>query len=167
VCNQKASKSGASQPEGQKPPTIRIPLAHACSSAGRDPDQLPRAFPSEAPRPKGTIVHTLFPPCKWCNNNSWLCTLQVEHPLAPKTPRCCSPCNVAHVNCPSWTKFSNAYESGDDEVLRGFRIWLWEHLGEGSYTPMHPDPQWLDLSQTHTYSFHFPRRFLLTAPFPS
>jgi hypothetical protein len=61
-----------------------------------------------------------------------------------------------HVNCPNWTKFSNGYENGDDEVLCGFRIWLWEHLGEGSYSPMHPDPRWSDLSQTRTYLFRFP-----------
>ncbi|KAJ7325405.1 hypothetical protein DFH08DRAFT_817083 [Mycena albidolilacea] len=152
VHSPKASKSSASQPEGQKPPTICIPSAHAHSNAGRDPTQIPRAFPSEAPRSKGAIICTLFPPCKRCNNSGRLCTLEVEHPLAAKTPRCCSPCKAVHMNCPNWTKFSNAYKSGDDEVLRGFQIWLWEHLGEGSYTPRHPNPWWLDLSQTHIRS---------------
>jgi hypothetical protein len=73
-------------PQGQKPPTIRIPSAHARSSAGRDPAQLPCTFPSEVARPKGAIVCTLFPPCKRCNNTGRLCTLEVGHPLAPKTP---------------------------------------------------------------------------------
>jgi hypothetical protein len=150
-----ALKSGASQPEGRKPPTIRIPSAHACSRTGQDPAQLPRAFPSEAPPLSGAVVHTLFPPCKRCNNSGRLCTLEVGHSLAAKTPRCCSPCKAVHVNCPSWTKFSNVFESGDDEVLRGFRIWLWEHLGEGSYSPMQPDPRWTDLSQTRSHLSRF------------
>ncbi|KAJ7825740.1 hypothetical protein B0H14DRAFT_3468244 [Mycena olivaceomarginata] len=60
--------------------------------------------------------------------------------------------------------FSNAYESGDDEVLRRFWIWLWEHLGEGSYSPVHPDPQWLDLSQTRLSTTY--REFLLLHPEP-
>ncbi|KAJ7308686.1 hypothetical protein DFH08DRAFT_823715 [Mycena albidolilacea] len=141
VCSPKASKSNASQPEGRKPPTIR-----------RDPAQLPRVFLFEAPCPKGAI----------CNNSGQLCTLEVGHPLAVKTPRCCSPCKAAHVNCPNWTKFSNVYEGGDGEVLRGFRIQLWEHLGEGSYTPKHPDPRWSDLSQTRLSTMYW--EFLLLLP---
>jgi hypothetical protein len=63
----------------------------------------------------------------------------------------------AHISCPSWTKFSNAYEEADDEVLSGFLVLLWEHLGNGSFSPLPPDPWWSDLPQTRTYFFRFPR----------
>jgi hypothetical protein len=151
---------GAPPLVGQRPPIIRIPPARVRSSAEQGSAQLPRVFPSEAFRPKGAVVRTLFPLCKRCNNSSRLCSLEVGNSLAPKTPRCCSPCKTAHM------KFSNAYEDGDNEVLRGFRVLLWEHLGKGSYSPVQPDPQWSDLSQTRTYFFHFPGSLLANGFLP-
>jgi hypothetical protein len=151
------SGRSASQPEGRKPPVIRIPSARARSSAGRDPSRYPRAFPAERFRPKGVVVRTFFPPCKYCNNNGRLCTLEAGYLLSTKTPRCCSPCKVAHISCPGWTKFSNAYEDGDDEILSEFLVLLWEHLGDGSFSPLQPDPWWSDLPQTRAYFFCFPR----------
>jgi hypothetical protein len=63
----------------------------------------------------------------------------------------CSPCKVAHLSCLSWTRFSNVFEEGDNEVLRRFRVLFWEHLGQGSYSPLLPDPQWSDLMQARVY----------------
>jgi hypothetical protein len=91
-------KRGATQPEGQKPPTIQIPSARARSSTGQDSSQHLRSFPSEGFRPTGVVVRTLFPPCKHCNNNRRLCSLEAGQPLAAKIPRCCSPCKVAHIS---------------------------------------------------------------------
>jgi hypothetical protein len=78
-------------------------------------------------------VHTLFPPCCRCNNSGHLFVLEIARRLPGKTLRCCSPCKSAHATCSSWTKFSNAYEDGNDTVLQGFRVAFWEHLGSGSF----------------------------------
>lgn len=155
--NPRAPASGSFQHEVRKPPVIHIPPVHTCSSAGRDPSQPLRSFPAERFRPTGAVVRTLFPPCKHCNNNGQLCTLEAKHPLAAKTPRCCSHCKVAHITCPNWTRFSNAFEDGDDEILGEFLVLLWEHLGGGSFLPLQPDPRWSDLTQTHAYGSRFLR----------
>jgi hypothetical protein len=110
------------QPEGHKPPTICIPSAHVHSGAGQDPAQYPRTFLSEGFHPRGAIICTLFPLCKRCNNSGHLCTLEVGQQLATKTPCCCSPCKAAHLPCPSWTWFSNAFEEGNNEVLHSFQV---------------------------------------------
>jgi hypothetical protein len=128
------------QPEGRKPPTIRIPSACVHSGAGENPTQQPQTFLSKEFRLKGAVVRTLFPPCKRCNSTGRLCTLEVGAQLLPKTPRCCSPCKVVHLSCLSWMRFSNAFEEVDDEVLRDFRLSFWKHLGQGSYSPLLPDP---------------------------
>jgi hypothetical protein len=142
-------ESSSFQREVRKPPIIRIPPVHTRPSAGRDTSQPLRSFPGF--RPTGAVVRTLFPPCKHCNNNGRLCTLEANPPLAAKTPRCCSHCKAAHITCPSWTRFSNAFEDGDDEILGEFLVLLWEHLGGGSFLPLEPDPRWSDLTQTRAY----------------
>jgi hypothetical protein len=159
----RAPESSSFQREVRKPPVIRIPPVRARPSAGRDPSQPLRSFPAERFRPTGVVVRTLFPPCKYCNNNGRLCTLEANHPLAAKTPRCCSHCKAAPITCPSWTRFSNVFEDGDDEILGEFLVLLWEHLGDGSFVPLEPDPRWSDLTQTRVYGSRFFLSPLLTA----
>ncbi|KAJ7796529.1 hypothetical protein B0H14DRAFT_3494712 [Mycena olivaceomarginata] len=62
------------------------------------------------------------------------------------------------------SSFSNAYEDGDDEVLRGLLVLLWEHFGDGSFLPLQPDPRWSDLTQTRLSTTY--REFLLLRPVP-
>ncbi|KAF8215538.1 hypothetical protein K438DRAFT_1954260 [Mycena galopus ATCC 62051] len=56
---------------------------------------------------------------------------------------------------PGWRrKFSNAYEEGDEETLRDFRVEFWEHLGSGSFHLLRPDPRTVDwMEARHSYSY--------------
>jgi hypothetical protein len=137
-----------SQPCPEPPVTVPTPPPRSSFVATQDPSQPVHSFPLEGFRPQGAVVRTLFPPCWRCNNSSRLCVLEITRGLPSKTPRCCSPCKSAHATCSTWTKFSNAYEDGNNTALRGFRVAFWEHLGLGSFQPLHPDPRSVDLTQT-------------------
>ncbi|KAF8154317.1 hypothetical protein K438DRAFT_1777951 [Mycena galopus ATCC 62051] len=53
-----------------------------------------------------------------------------------------------------WRKFSNAYEEGNEETLHDFRVEFWEHLGSGSFHPLHPDPRtmdWMEACRSYSY----------------
>ncbi|KAF8207720.1 hypothetical protein K438DRAFT_1755143 [Mycena galopus ATCC 62051] len=55
---------------------------------------------------------------------------------------------------PWWRKLSNTYKEGDEGTLHNFRVEFWEHLGSGSFHPLHPDPCTVDLMETcHSYSY--------------
>jgi hypothetical protein len=137
-----------SPPHPEPPSTVSTPPTRASFVATQDPSQPLRSFPLEGFRPQGAVVRTLFPSCRRCNNTGCLCVLEIARGLPGKTPRCCSPCKSAHATCSSWMKFSIAYEDGNNTVLRGFRVAFWEHLGSGSFQPLHPDPRSVDLTQT-------------------
>ncbi|KAF8174849.1 hypothetical protein K438DRAFT_1771433 [Mycena galopus ATCC 62051] len=90
----------------------------APSSQRRKTPLAPQQFALEGFRLTGAVVCALHPPCKYCGNLNHLCTLELGKALPAKTPQCCSPCNAAHATCSRWTKSSDAYEGGDDEILR-------------------------------------------------
>jgi hypothetical protein len=147
--DREANRARRANPPRPEPPSTASTLPTRSSFvATPDLSQSPRSFPLEGFRPQGAVVRTLFPPCRRCNNSGRLCVLEIARELPGKTPRCCSPCKSAHATCSSWTKFSNAYEEGNDTALRGFRVAFWEHLGSGSFQPLHPDPRSVDLTQT-------------------
>jgi hypothetical protein len=137
-----------SQPRPEPSVTAPTPPPRSSFVATQDPSQPVRSFPLEGFRLQGAVIRTLFPLCRCCNNSGRLCVLEIARGLLSKTPRCCSPCKSAHVTCSSWTKFSNAYEDGNNTALRDFRVAFWEHLGSGFFQPLHPDPRSVDLMQT-------------------
>jgi hypothetical protein len=137
-----------SSPYPEPPSTASTLPTRSSFVATQDSSQPLHSFRLEGFRPQGAVVCTLFPPCRRCNNSGHLCVLEIARGLPGKTPRCCSPCKSAHTTCSSWTKFSNTYEDGNDMVLRGFQVAFWEHLGSGSFQPLHPDPRSVDLTQT-------------------
>jgi hypothetical protein len=147
--DREASRARRPSPPRPEPPSTASTLTTWSSFvATQDPSQPLCSFPLEGFCPQGAVVRTLFPPCRRCNNTGRLCVLEIARGLPGKTLRCCSPCKSAHATCSSWTKFSNTYEDGDDTVLWGFRVAFWEHLGSGSFQPLHPDPWSVDLTQT-------------------
>jgi hypothetical protein len=137
-----------SQPRPEPPVTMPVPPTRSSFVAAQDPSQPVHSFLLEGFCLLGAVICTLFPPCRRCNNSVCLCVLEIVRGLPGKTPQCCSPCKSAHTMCSTLTKFSSAYENGNDMVLRGFRVAFWEHLGSGSFQPLHPDPRAVDLTQT-------------------
>jgi hypothetical protein len=137
-----------SQPHPKPPSAAPVPPIWSSFVATQDPLQPLCSFPLEGFCPQGAVVCTLFPPCQCCNNSGCLCALEIARELPGKTLWCCSPCKFTHATCSTWTKFSNAYEDANDTVLQGFRVAFWEHLGSGSFQPLHPDPCSVDLMQT-------------------
>lgn len=55
----------------------------------------------------------------------------------------CDVCSVKKESCPAWTYFRERYE---EEDLGDFILETWEHVGDGWFVRLEPDPRLVDLS---------------------
>ncbi|KAF8187381.1 hypothetical protein K438DRAFT_1764977 [Mycena galopus ATCC 62051] len=63
----------------------------------------------------------------------------------PPELRCCHPCQRRHASCDTVAGLSTAFEARDEDWLSLFRVEFWEHLGDGIFQPLLPDPRSTDL----------------------
>ncbi|KAJ7364955.1 hypothetical protein DFH08DRAFT_799263 [Mycena albidolilacea] len=152
---------GATLPMPPPPPSPTLaPSPPAAHSPSLPPiTVLEAGEPSPVPTPSSPPVPSGRKQARTCREKQARSPAEAENSQAQpegwKLPTTGIPSARACSNM-GWTRFSNAYKEGKDKVLHRFRVLLWEHLGRGSYSPMHPDPWWLDLTQTRAYLFCFP-----------
>lgn len=134
-------------------PTIRIPAGNRPRSKWPPAPRLvvdsratPTTFVHEAHRPIGAVVRQLLPRCPHCEPGRFCSDDTDPNAKRPNKPRrTCYHCNKLHEKCQTWSDFQEAFNERMEEVLWDFRFEFWEHLGEGRYQLLLPDPRSMDL----------------------
>jgi ribosomal protein S27AE len=149
-----APKRARASSPGHIPP-IRLPARNPRAS-GVLPPPVPRlvadsrestrVFTHEAHRAVGAVVRQLLPRCPHCGPG-YFCSDDTD-PNAPKPKKLrslCYRCGHLHEKCEPWLIFRIAFNEQDRRALGRFRFEFWEHLGEGRYQLLLPDPCLEDL----------------------
>jgi hypothetical protein len=111
-----------------------------------DSREVPRVFAHEAHRAVGAVVCQLLPRCLHCSPG-YFCSDNTD-PNAPKPKKphsSCYRCGHLHEKCEPWSAFWIAFNEQDKRELSRFCFEFWEHLGEGRYQLLLPDPRLEDL----------------------
>ncbi|KAF8169214.1 hypothetical protein K438DRAFT_1983520 [Mycena galopus ATCC 62051] len=125
----------------------KVPASFSARLPEPDTSQALRPCTTDRLRPQGAIIRTLYPPCRRCAAADQLCVLDFppSDPLPSRPPRCCHPCQQCHASCDMVAGLSAAFEARDEDWLSLFRVEFWEHLGDGIFQPLLPDPRSTDL----------------------